>query len=96
MTTPRKRATSESILKVRAPLKERYQKAVDYQLYRLIHNSQWYDDDITSEMQKVHKKVAVQMKDQALNGKDSIYVINVLTELKQAYESSRIHEDATD
>lgn len=32
------------------------------------------------------------MKDQVFNGKDSIFVINILTELKKACDTSAIHE----
>lgn len=48
---------------------------------------------MASEVQDMRKKV-VQMEDQAFNGVDSIFVINVLTELKRACDYPRIHKDA--
>lgn len=61
-----------------------YQKAVDCRFYRLIHKSQRYDHDVTSETQKMHDKVTVQKKDQPFNSEDSISVTNLSTEYKRA------------
>lgn len=49
---------------------------------------------MASETQKICKKVAVQMKDQAFNNKDCISVINVLTEFKRVCDSLRTHKGA--
>lgn len=35
----------------------------DYCLYRPIYKPQLYDEDVASEVQEMHEKVAVQMKD---------------------------------
>lgn len=43
-------------------------------------------------MQKTHKKVVVQVNDQALNGKNTVLVMNVLVERKRVCDSSCIHE----
>lgn len=72
-------------------MNDRYQMAVDYQSYHLICKLQRYWEDVVSEIQKMKKKVTVQMKDQVLNGQDSTSVIKFLTESKRAYDSSRIH-----
>lgn len=74
---------------------DRYETAVDYQLYGLIHKSQRYDDDETSKIQKLRKKVAVLMKHNTFNGQYSIFVINNTTEIKRPWDSSRIHEATT-
>lgn len=68
------------------------QKVVKYRFYRLIYKSQRYNDVVQSEKQNVHKKIAAQKQDQAFNGSDSISVIKILTEFKQAYNSSRIRK----
>lgn len=81
-------------LNVLAPVSERYQKAVDYRCYRLIHKSQRHDDDVASEIQKMHRKVAVQVKEQAFNSKESISVKNFSTKFRLACDSSRCYEDA--
>lgn len=47
-------------------------------------------------MQKIFKKTAVQMRDQAYNDKDSISVENVLSEFRPSCDSSRFHEGAAD
>lgn len=49
---------------------------------------------MASEVQKMRKKIAVQMKDKALNGQDSISLSNFLTEFKTVCDSTRIHEGA--
>lgn len=82
----RERDLSKFGLKVLITGKERYQKAVDHRYYRSIYKSEWHDYDMASDFQKMRKKVAVQMKDQAFNGKDSISVVEVLTEFKRAFE----------
>lgn len=71
---------------------EWYQKAVYYRFYRLLHKSQRYGDDAASEIQKVRKNVAVHIKEQKFNGKNFIFVIHFLTELKRACDLSRSHE----
>lgn len=40
------------------------------------------------------KKVSIQMKDQVLNGRDSISVINFLAEFKLEVNSSRVRDGA--
>lgn len=55
---------------------------------------QIYNDDAASDLQKRCRKVVVQEKDQAFNGKDFISVVNVLTDFKKACHSSRNHEGA--
>lgn len=72
---------------------ERYQKANDYCSYRLIQKYQRCDDEVASELQKMRKKLAVQIKDQTFNRKDLISVINLLTEFKQgeiSHESTKV------
>lgn len=46
-------------------------------------------------MQRMQKKVTVQMKEQTFNGRDSISVIDFMTENKQAWKFSGIYEGAT-
>lgn len=46
---------------------EKYGMAVDYHPYRLIHKLQRYDCNVALEMQKMCKKVAVDMQDQDYN-----------------------------
>lgn len=79
-------------LKVLVSVSERYGTAIDYPSYWLIQKGQSYDDDVSSEMQIVRKKVAVQMKDQEFYRQDSISVINLLTQFKRALDSSLIYE----
>lgn len=66
--------------------------AVDYRSYRVIRKSPRYEDNVASEILEMREKVAVYMKDQALNGKDSILAINFLTQFKGACDSSAIRE----
>lgn len=49
---------------------------------------------LTSEILKMHSKIAVQMKDQAFNGKDSVSVINFLPEFNRACDTPRIYKVA--
>lgn len=90
----RKRSNSVSGLKVLVPANQRNCTAVEYRLQKLIRRSQRYEDYFTSEMQKIRKKVAMQMKDQVFSGKDLISAINYLTEFKRECDSSRIPERA--
>lgn len=60
---------------------------VDYCLYREIQKSQRYGDDIASEPGKMRKTVAIQTKNQPLNGREFISVINVITKLMQGRDS---------
>lgn len=46
---------------------------------------------MTSEIQKRRKKVAVQMRDEAFNGKDYNTAIDFLAKFKRACDSSFIH-----
>lgn len=82
-------------LKVLLLAKERFQKAVEYRSYRLVHKFQRYDDEVASEIQRVRKKVAVKMKDQVFDRKESISVISALNEFKRARNASRIHKGAS-
>lgn len=61
-------------------INERYQAAFDLMCYWLINKSRWYEEDVTSKIHKMRKKIAVQMKDLSFNGKDPIWVINFLAE----------------
>lgn len=54
-------------------MNERCQRVFNYRSYLLIHKSQQYDDDVASEMQKMRKKAAVQMRSKAFNGKNAIF-----------------------
>lgn len=62
------------------PVNERYRKTVNYCPNRLIHKSQPYVNDLAFKIQKIGKKVVVQMKHPVFSRKDSISVINFLTE----------------
>lgn len=73
-------------------INRRYQKVFDYRFYRLIKKLDRYDDNVASEIRKMRRKVAVQMKSQAYNGKASRSRTNILTEFKCACDSSCIHE----
>lgn len=55
-------------------------------------NSQRYDDDVASELQKIRKKAAVQIKDQPFNEKDSILMRNFSAKLRRARNSSGIQK----
>lgn len=50
---------------------------------------------MASEIQRIRRKDAVQMKHHVLSGKDANLVINVLTEIRWFVDSSCIHEDTT-
>lgn len=71
-----KQDLSNSGLVVLIPANERHQKAVDCRFYHLIHKPERYDDDVSSEIQQMPKKVAVQINNQTCYGKDSNSVIN--------------------
>lgn len=62
--------------------KKRQQRTYEYRSYRLIHKSERYNDNVSSEKQKKKKTVTVQVKEQTFNRKDSIYVIRFLTEFQ--------------
>lgn len=47
-----------------------YMRRPYYRLYRFIHKQQRYENDVASEMQKMRKKVTVQMKVEAINRQD--------------------------
>lgn len=55
---------SESGLKDELPVSDNDYKTVYYRSRRFIHKLQRSDEDVTSEMWKISKKVPVQMKDQ--------------------------------
>lgn len=82
----RKRDVSKTSFEILVPANKRYEKAVDYRSYHLIQKSQRYENDVPSKIQKMRKKVAVQMESQSINSKDFISVINFVTEVKQAYD----------
>lgn len=88
-TTPptQKESDFQSSLTVLVPVNKRYQKAIDYRSYDLIHNLQRFEDDLSSEKQKMRKKVAVRLKNQQFNEQDSIYCIKFLAEFKTACDS---------
>lgn len=46
---------------------------------------------LNSEDEKI---VSIQLKHQASNGKDAMYLINFFTRVKRAYYPSQIHEGA--
>lgn len=85
----------ESILNFLVSLIERDKKAFDYCSYHLVHNSERYDDDVRLEMGKMRKKVAIQMKELAFNGKDYTSVIYALPEFKRARDSLRTQAGVT-
>lgn len=70
-------------------------EAIDYQNYRLIKNSARYDDDSGSNLNKMTRKTAVQMKDRTLHGKEFVPIITVLQDHKVACDACDIHERAT-
>lgn len=74
---------------------ERNQAVVYYLSYRLIQKLDRDHDELDFMMQKIRKKVAVRMKEQAFSGQHSISAINFLTELKQAYDPSQNAEGVT-
>lgn len=76
------------------PVNERYQRAVDYHSYHLVDEYQGCNDDVASKIQKLRKRLAILIKDQAYHGKDCTPVINFLTEFKQACNSLRIQKGA--
>lgn len=43
---------------------------MNYHFYRPFLKNQWYDDNVTSKVQKMCKWVAVEMKNQTFNGKN--------------------------
>lgn len=51
-----------------------------------------YDDNAASEMQRMRKTGAANMKNEAFNGKDLISIPTYLTEFKGPYDSLGIHE----
>lgn len=59
-------------LKFIVPIIERHRAAVDYEPYWVIHKSQHYHNDDTSETHKLRKKITVQMMDHSFSGKDLI------------------------
>lgn len=79
-------------LNVIVPINERYWPAVDYKSYQLIHKTRPYHEYVTSEIQMMRKKIAVQIKDYSFSGKSPISITNFLTGLKQAWNLSGIHE----
>lgn len=68
---------------------------MEYHSYRLIQKYRLFDEDISSEMQKMCKKVTVQIKDEVFNGKDKILLINCFTDSKLVCDSLRKHKGAT-
>lgn len=86
------RQYSEFGLRHVAPVNGRYQTAANYQSYRFNYKSQRHEHNVASQMQKRRKKVAVEIKDEAFNGQNSICVIKVSTEGKLSGDSLQIHE----
>lgn len=90
----RKRSNIVRGSKVLISVNERYRTAVNYRSKLLIHKYQLYDNDVDLEVQQMCKKVSVQTKDRAFNGKDPIYRINYLSGLKCACDAFRIRAEA--
>lgn len=61
----RKPASSASGFKVLLAVCRRYQGALKYSFYRVIHKPETYNDDVASELQKIHKNFVIQMKDRS-------------------------------
>lgn len=89
-----KQDLSEPGLKFLIPVSYKYQKDVEYHSYHHIHKSQRYRDNVGFKIRKMLKRSTVQMKDQVLNGKDPISVINFMNAFKWVYHFSSIQEGA--
>lgn len=53
------------------PVNELLTDAVDYQNYRIMKKSPWYNADETNDLNRMTKKTVVQMTDRTFNGSDS-------------------------
>lgn len=80
-----KQVKTVSVLDIVEPVGERQQKGSEYGLNYLIYKSQMYDDGLTAEVQKMRKKVAIQIKDRAFKGKTFILLINVPPSLSDPF-----------
>lgn len=81
-------------LKALVLVNDMYWKTVEYSTYRFIRKPELYENEVASEIQKVRKDVAVQKKNEALNEKDSISLINFLPISKRAWDSSKVQKVA--
>lgn len=89
-----KRDCSKSSLRVLLSVNEKYQKGVDYQSYRLYHQLHREGDDIASETRMMSEEAAMYMMSRTFNRKGLIAVTSFWTELRQPWNSLRIHEEA--
>lgn len=71
---------------------ELFTDAIDYRSYRLIENSVWYDDDVVSDLNKMPKETAVQMKDRMFNRKDPLSIVTFRQDFKAACNACNIYE----
>lgn len=69
-----------------------FTNAVNYQNYRLIKKCARYDDEFANKSKKKTKKTAVQMRDRTFSGKDAVWTVVLLQDLKAAREACKIHE----
>lgn len=60
-------------------LNKKYQSAVDYCSYRFIYKCYQNNEDVVSEMEKMHNKLDFPMEYQAFSWQESTSVINFLT-----------------
>lgn len=90
--TNTERELDVSGLRIIEPFNDYYTATVDFWTYRLLNKSSWYDDYVAHELQKMSKKIAVEMKNRICSGKDMVLVIAFLQELKEAWEACEIHE----
>ena len=75
------------------PLNELFRKAVSYKTYRLRNRNGSVDMD-TIRIDKLHRKLKVQMGSNTFDGSDPISVLGFLERFKTACNHNFVHEDA--
>lgn len=82
-------------LRVSEPISDRFSAALDYQIYGLLKKLSGYDEDVIQQLEKLAKKIAVQMKDRIFSGKYLMSVVAFLQEFESACDARGIHEGDT-
>lgn len=57
---------------------DRFAAAVEYQNYHVFQRSSLHEDDVANELQRMAKKIVVQLKDHIFSSKDMMSVVTLL------------------
>lgn len=83
----------ENLVELR-PVSDLFTDAFDFRQYRLLRKFGWYDDDVARGLNRMTKKVTMQMKDETFGGRDPVSIIGFLQDFRAACNDCSIVEGA--